>query len=46
MIAGFAVREGIEAWNGEACCNPVSQLLGGEQARGDDEHCEDGCCGD
>lgn len=38
VIAGFAVREGIEAWRGEACCTPVSQLVG------DGEHCADGCC--
>ncbi|WP_186814798.1 cation diffusion facilitator family transporter [Cellulomonas terrae] len=38
VIAGFAVREGIEAWKGEACCTPVSQLVG------DGEHCADGCC--
>lgn len=38
VIAAFAVREGIEAWKGEACCTPVSQLVG------DGEHCADGCC--
>lgn len=38
VIAGFAVREGIGAWRGEACCTPVSQLVG------DGEHCADGCC--
>lgn len=38
VIAAFAVREGIEAWTGEACCTPVSQLVG------DEPHCTDGCC--
>jgi divalent metal cation (Fe/Co/Zn/Cd) transporter len=27
VIAGFAVREGLEAWRGEACTVPVSALL-------------------
>jgi divalent metal cation (Fe/Co/Zn/Cd) transporter len=26
VIAGFAVREGIEAWRGDACCTPISVL--------------------
>lgn len=43
VIAAFAVREGIEAWNGDACCTPVSQLVGGEKAQCNDEHCDDGC---
>jgi divalent metal cation (Fe/Co/Zn/Cd) transporter len=28
VIAGFALREGIEAWRGDACCTPVSVLTG------------------
>ncbi|MFI6426926.1 cation transporter [Promicromonospora sp. NPDC050880] len=28
MIAGFAVREGVEAWRGEACAAPVAALTG------------------
>ena len=28
VIAGFAVREGLEAWRGEACAVPVSALTG------------------
>jgi divalent metal cation (Fe/Co/Zn/Cd) transporter len=43
MIAAFAVREGTEAWQGDACCTPVSQLVGGDKAPCDDEHCDDGC---
>lgn len=46
VIAAFAVREGVEAWKGDACCTPVSQLVGGERAACADEHCEDGCCDD
>lgn len=38
VIAGFAVREGVEAWKGDACCTPVSQLVA------DAPHCTDGCC--
>ncbi|WP_418278057.1 cation diffusion facilitator family transporter [Isoptericola jiangsuensis] len=26
-IAGFAVKEGVEAWRGDACCTPVGALL-------------------
>ncbi|CAM5785377.1 cation diffusion facilitator family transporter [Cellulomonas persica] len=40
VIAGFAVREGLEAWKGEACCTPLAQLTGDQDA-----HCDDGCCG-
>ena len=28
MIAAFAVREGVEAWRGDACKLPVSALTG------------------
>lgn len=41
VIAVFAVREGVEAWQGDACCAaPVAALTGGQKA----EVCEDGCC--
>ncbi|MFI2365363.1 cation transporter [Promicromonospora sp. NPDC019610] len=52
VIAGFAVREGWEAWHGDACCTPVAQLVG-ESERGADRGGErtseqgcsdDGCC--
>lgn len=40
-IAVFAVREGLEAWRGDACCAaPVSVLTGERQADG----CGDACC--
>jgi len=38
VIAGFAVREGIEAWRGDACCaTPVAVLTGEREL----EHCDD-----
>ncbi|MBL5975244.1 MAG: cobalt transporter [Candidatus Leucobacter sulfamidivorax] len=51
VIAGFAVREGIEAWRGEACCaTPASVLTGETEACADerctDERCTDECCTD
>ena len=49
IIAAVAVREGLEAWRGDACgCGPV--LLGdatGEDGCGcsdDESDCDDGCC--
>nr|WP_313549972.1 cation transporter [Corynebacterium sp.] len=40
FIAAFAVREGVEAWKGDACCaTPVSVLTGEKDAC-----CEDECC--
>lgn len=35
IIAGVAVREGLEAWKGEGCCAPIA---------GQRETCADGCC--
>ncbi len=43
VIAGLAVREGVEAWRGDACCAPVGALL---RAEGDADGCADGCCAD
>ncbi|MFE6996264.1 cation diffusion facilitator family transporter [Microbacterium sp. NPDC057659] len=41
VIAGFAIREGVEAWRGDACCaTPVAVLTGEREA----DHCDDGCC--
>ena len=36
VIAGFAVREGIEAWRGDACATPIGMLLEGEKGHGHD----------
>lgn len=41
VIAGFAVREGIEAWRGDACCAAPVAVLTGER---EPEHCDDDCC--
>lgn len=41
VIAAFAVREGVEAWRGDACCAaPVAALTGERET----EHCDDDCC--
>lgn len=36
LIATFAVREGIEAWSGDACATPLAELVGGRAAEPDD----------
>lgn len=41
VIAGFAVREGIEAWRGDACCAAPVAVLTGER---EPERREDDCC--
>jgi len=46
VIAGFAVREGLEAWRGDACCTPVGQLVGADTTQRDGARCGDGCCDD
>jgi divalent metal cation (Fe/Co/Zn/Cd) transporter len=41
VIAAVAAREGVEAWKGDACCNP------GPIGRADEDDacgCTDGCC--
>ena len=35
VIAAFAVREGLEAWRGEACAQPVSALVGDREGVSD-----------
>lgn len=35
IIAGVAVREGLEAWRGEGCCSPINSST---------NTCTDGCC--
>ncbi len=40
VIAGVAVREGIEAWRGDTCCAPVGALLA------ESTPCDDDCCAD
>lgn len=41
VIAVFAVREGIEAWKGDACCAAPVSVLTEER---EPDSCEDGCC--
>lgn len=44
-IAGFAVREGWEAWRGDACAVSAGALLTDPEAEsGCDEGCDDACC--
>ncbi|WP_313821644.1 cation transporter [Citricoccus sp.] len=47
VIAAVAVKEGLEAWRGDACCTPTSVLLAGEHEDSDSEGCgaDCGCCG-
>lgn len=44
VIAGFAAREGVEAWRGDACCTPVAALVGHDDADRTGDGCSDGCC--
>ena len=41
VIAGVAVKEGLQAWRGEACCSPTSSAAPG--CCGDDDGAH-GCC--
>ncbi|WP_084129996.1 cation transporter [Demequina sp. NBRC 110055] len=41
VIAGFAVREGLEAWRGDGCATTSGALLHGSETT-----CEDDCCAD
>ncbi|GGG70651.1 hypothetical protein GCM10011374_39050 [Kocuria dechangensis] len=46
VIAAVAVREGLEAWSGDACCSPVAVLLdedGHEGGHEDDDGRAGGC---
>ncbi len=38
VIAGFAVREGVEAWRGDTCGTPLADLVGGD-ARAPHDDC-------
>jgi divalent metal cation (Fe/Co/Zn/Cd) transporter len=43
VIAAVAVKEGRQAWRGEACCAPGAAMTGDRLSDVDDE-CRDGCC--
>ncbi|MFB4268336.1 cation transporter [Nonomuraea sp. GTA35] len=47
VIAAVAVKEGREAWRGDACCAvPAATARGASPASaGDADGCSDGCCG-
>jgi divalent metal cation (Fe/Co/Zn/Cd) transporter len=47
VIAGVAVREGIEAWRGDTCCSPVAALHADAKPEQDcacESGCTDACC--
>jgi divalent metal cation (Fe/Co/Zn/Cd) transporter len=47
VIAGVAVREGIEAWRGDTCCTPVAALNADANTEQDcacESGCTDACC--
>ena len=41
VIAGFAIREGLEAWKGDTCATPVGMLLEGDEHEHEREHADD-----
>jgi divalent metal cation (Fe/Co/Zn/Cd) transporter len=43
-IAAVAVKEGREAWRGDACCAPTATLRPGSDDRPTVGGCDDGCC--
>lgn len=43
VIAAVAVKEGLEAWRGDACCTPVGALISPDEEP-DGGPCADGCC--
>jgi predicted Co/Zn/Cd cation transporter (cation efflux family) len=46
VIAAVAVKEGREAWRGEACCTPATALRGSVESDVEDCGCGDACCAD
>jgi divalent metal cation (Fe/Co/Zn/Cd) transporter len=48
VIAVVAVKEGREAWRGDACCSPAAALRAPDTSAGPNgsggEACSDGCC--
>ncbi len=44
VIAALAVREGREAWRGDACCSPAVALRAGDTGPGCDCASTDDCC--
>jgi divalent metal cation (Fe/Co/Zn/Cd) transporter len=46
VIAAVAVKEGREAWRGDACCAPGAALVDNRADRTVGHGCTDGCCTD
>jgi divalent metal cation (Fe/Co/Zn/Cd) transporter len=44
VIAGVAVREGLEAWQGKGCCAPVAGTAEAAGCTCAEGKCTDGCC--
>jgi divalent metal cation (Fe/Co/Zn/Cd) transporter len=44
VVAGVAVREGVEAWRGEACCEVPGMAPAGADDDRSASGCSDGCC--
>jgi divalent metal cation (Fe/Co/Zn/Cd) transporter len=44
IIAAVAIKEGREAWRGEACCTPAAALASTDQSDVDGCGCGDACC--
>jgi divalent metal cation (Fe/Co/Zn/Cd) transporter len=42
VIAGVAVREGVQAWRGNTCCSPVKATV--KDTETPQDLCGDGCC--
>lgn len=45
VIAGVAVREGLEAWRGEGCACGAAPVEPADRELADDAGCGDACCG-
>jgi len=41
VIAGVAVKEGVEAWKGDNCCTPAAAFSNEAESA---SNCDDGCC--
>jgi divalent metal cation (Fe/Co/Zn/Cd) transporter len=46
VIAGVAVREGIQTWRGEGCCSPIDAAMFDDESCGCASGCSDACCQD
>jgi divalent metal cation (Fe/Co/Zn/Cd) transporter len=46
VIAAVAVKEGRQAWRGDACCTPGAALVEQRSDRAAQGGCADGCCTD